>query len=32
MDFQKDLIAEFQRETGRTRKMFEAIPADADLN
>ncbi len=32
MDFQKELIAEFQRETGRTRKMFEAIPADADLN
>jgi uncharacterized damage-inducible protein DinB len=32
MDFQKDLIAEFQRETGRTRKMFEAIPADADMN
>ena len=32
MDYQKELIAEFQRETGRTRKMFEAIPADADLN
>ena len=32
MDFQKDLIAEFQRETGHTSKMFEAIPPDADMN
>src|SRR5208337_3216235 len=31
MDYQKDLIAEYDRETGRTRKMLEAIPADADL-
>lgn len=32
MDFQKDLIAEYDREAARTRKMFEAIPADADFN
>lgn len=32
MDYQKDLIAEYERETARTRKMLEAIPADADLN
>lgn len=32
MDFQKELIAEYDREVGRTRKMLEAIPADADLN
>ena len=32
MDFQKDLIAEYDRETAKTRKMLEAIPADADLN
>lgn len=31
MDFQKDLIAEYDRETAKTRKMLEAIPADADL-
>jgi len=30
MDFQKELIAEYDRETARTRKMLEAIPADAD--
>ena len=32
MDFQKDLIAEYDRETAKTRKMLEAIPTDADLN
>ena len=31
MDFQKELIAEFDRETASTRKMLEAIPADADF-
>jgi len=31
MDFQKELIAEFDRETANTRKMLEAIPADADF-
>lgn len=30
MDFQKELIAEFDRETATTRKMLDAIPADAD--
>ena len=28
MDFQKELIAEYDRETAKTRKMLEAIPAD----
>lgn len=32
MDFQRDLIAEYERETAKTRKMLEAIPADADFN
>ncbi len=32
MDFQKDLLAEYDRETAKTRKMLEAIPADADFN
>ena len=32
MDAQKELIAEFDREAARTRKMLEAIPADADFN
>lgn len=32
MDFQKELIAEYEREVGRTRKMLEAIPADVDFN
>ena len=32
MDFQKDLIAEYDRETAKTRKMLEAIPTDGDLN
>jgi uncharacterized damage-inducible protein DinB len=31
MDFQKELIAEYDREIAKTRKMFEAIPADADF-
>jgi len=32
MDAQKSLIAEFDRETAKTRKMLDAIPADADFN
>jgi uncharacterized damage-inducible protein DinB len=32
MDAQKELIAEFDREIAKTRKMLDAIPADADLN
>lgn len=32
MDFQTDLIAEFDVELARTRTMLAAIPADADLN
>jgi len=31
MDFQKELIAEFDRETAKTRKILEAIPADVDF-
>jgi uncharacterized damage-inducible protein DinB len=31
MDFQKELIAEYDRETATTRKVLEAIPDDADL-
>jgi len=31
MDFQKELIEEFDRETAKTRKILEAIPADADF-
>ena len=31
MDFQKELIAEYDRETAKTRKMFEAIPDGADF-
>ena len=31
MDFQKELIAEFERELVTTRKMLDAIPADADF-
>ena len=31
MDFQKELLAEYDRETTKTRKMLEAIPADADF-
>ena len=32
MDIQKELIAEYDRETDRTRKTLEAIPDDADFN
>src|ERR1035437_1097546 len=32
MDIQKELMAEYDRETATTRKMFEAIPADVDFN
>jgi uncharacterized damage-inducible protein DinB len=32
MDAQKELIAEYDRELVSTRKMLDAIPADADLN
>jgi uncharacterized damage-inducible protein DinB len=32
MDYQKDLIAEFDSEAAKTRKMLDAIPADADFN
>ena len=31
MDFQKELIAEFDRETATTRKILEAIPDSADF-
>lgn len=31
MDFQKALIDEFDREVANTRKMFDAIPEDADF-
>jgi uncharacterized damage-inducible protein DinB len=31
MDFQKELLAEYTRETAKTRKMLEAIPADVDF-
>ncbi len=31
MDIQKELIAEYDREIARTRKILEAIPADADF-
>lgn len=31
MDAQKELIAEFDREAKKTRKMLDAIPADTDL-
>lgn len=31
MDFQKELIAEYERETANTRKTLEAIPEDADF-
>jgi len=31
MDIQKELIAEYDREAARTRKILEAIPADADF-
>lgn len=31
MDFQKELLAEYDREVARTRKTLEAIPADAEM-
>ncbi len=31
MDYQTELIAEYAREAEKTRKMLDAIPADADL-
>jgi uncharacterized damage-inducible protein DinB len=31
MDFQKELIAEYDREAARTRKILDAIPADVDF-
>lgn len=31
MNYQKDLLAEYDRETAKTRKLLEAIPADADF-
>ena len=31
MDIQKELIAEFDHELARTRKMLAAIPADVDF-
>jgi uncharacterized damage-inducible protein DinB len=31
MDFHQELIAEYDRETAKTRKILEAIPADADF-
>jgi uncharacterized damage-inducible protein DinB len=31
MDYQKDLISEFDREAAKTRKTFEAIPDGADF-
>ncbi|MGA2166923.1 MAG: DinB family protein [Terracidiphilus sp.] len=31
MEIQKELIAEYDREATRTRKILEAIPADADF-
>ncbi|MGA8043198.1 MAG: DinB family protein [Terracidiphilus sp.] len=32
MDFQKELLAEYDRECASTRKLFAAIPDNADLN
>jgi uncharacterized damage-inducible protein DinB len=32
MDYQKEIISEYDREIERTRKMLEAIPADVDWN
>lgn len=31
MNYQKDLLTEYDRETAKTRKLLEAIPADADF-
>lgn len=32
MDFQKELLAEYDREIEKTRKILEALPEDADFN
>lgn len=32
MDIQKELIAEYDREAAKTRKLLEAIPADVDFS
>jgi uncharacterized damage-inducible protein DinB len=32
MDYQNELVAEYGRETEKTRKLLEAIPADVDWN
>jgi uncharacterized damage-inducible protein DinB len=32
MNFQKDLLAEYDRETAKTRQIFEALPANVDFN
>ncbi len=32
MDIQKDLVAEYERETASTRKLLEAIKEDADFS
>jgi uncharacterized damage-inducible protein DinB len=32
MNYQKDLMAEYEHETAKTRKMLEAIPADVDFS
>ena len=32
MDIQKELIAEYDRETDRTRKILQAVPEDADFS
>src|SRR6516164_6008719 len=32
MDIQRELIAEYDRETANTRKVLEAIPEDADFS
>jgi uncharacterized damage-inducible protein DinB len=31
MDFQKELVAEYDRETANTRKLLEAVPENADF-
>ncbi len=31
MDFQKELVAEYERETVSTRKILDAIPESADF-
>ena len=31
MNFQKDLLTEYDRETAKTRKLIEAIPTDVDF-